>query len=185
MGSRALWPRTGPPRAVPSAHGRTCGVRGPVLSRGRCLGWPWPFCPCPTFPTSPGLCPPVCPPASVPTGAGRWKGVLGSFPAAWGSGGGHTHSLRPDIPDSQRSFQGPTGLSDSEVHQGSCGVQGSASCVCLQGGGLGWEEAHPKYRRVGGACWGRACLGSAPPPFSTQSSFTPAGAVFRPGGEPA
>ena len=177
-GSRALWPRTGPYRAVPSAHGRTCGVCGPVLRRGCFLGRPWPFCPCPTFPTSPGLCP-HCLPTSL--SAHRVQAVAGgteelpSRPGVCGVGGvTHTHSTPPprDVPDPQRSFLGPTGLSGSQAHQepGTLGrgMWGSGQCVLrVSLGRGGWAG-----RRVGGVCWGRGLFWSAPPRFSTPSSST-------------
>ena len=150
-------------------------------------GGPGPSAHAPPSPQAQASAPTVCPPASVPTGSGQWKGARRSFPAAWGSGGCHTHSTPPprDVPDPQRSFLGPTGLSGSQAHQepGTLGrgVWGSGQCLLrVSPGRGGWAG-----RRVGGVCWGRGLFWSAPPRFSTSSSSTPAGAVLRPWGEPA
>lgn len=173
MGSRALSPRTGPSRAVPSAHRCTCGVRGSVLCRGRCLGRPWPFCPRLTFPASPGLCPPVCPPASVPTVARQWKGARGSFSAAWGSGGVTHTASSPTFQTRREVSRDPLASLTPKFTRSPVAFRAVQAACVSRAGGWAWRRHTPstggwEVRAGGGACWG-----PAPPPFFTQSSFTP------------
>lgn len=128
-----------------------------------------------------------------PQGPGSGRGHRGaSWPPGSLGGAGHTHSPRPDVPDPQRSFLGPTGLSSSQAHQrrghsgGACGVPGSACCVSPgQGVGSGPGGGTSLVQERGRCVLGEGLVPVPSSPILHPEFLHTSGAALIPGGEPA
>ena len=127
-------------------------------------GGPGPSAHAPPSPQAQASAP--CLPTSLSAHRGRAvEGGVGELSGHLGVWGG---------PDPQRSFQGPTGLSDSQVHQESCGVQGGKLHVS-PGWGAGLGGGTPQVQGGGRCVLGEGLFGIGSSPVLHPESVHTSG----------